>query len=116
MYSARYAGEDATDLEKIQKLLGELADKNDRSAKFVSSVAFVFPDGSEIVTTGEVCGKITDAPQGDNGFGYDPVFYSTELGKTFAEASAEEKNSISHRGRALLELYDKLKQILDSEE
>ena len=116
VYSARYAGEDATDLEKIQKLLGELADKNDRSAKFVSSVAFVFPDGSEIVTTGEVCGKITDAPQGDNGFGYDPVFYSTELGKTFAEASAEETNSISHRGRALLELYDKLKQILDSEE
>lgn len=116
VYSARYAGEDATDLDKINKLLGELADKDNKDAKFVSSVAFVFPDGGEIVTTGEVKGRIIDAPSGNNGFGYDPVFYSTEIGKTFAEATAEEKNSVSHRSRALLALYDKLKEIIDSEE
>ena len=116
VYSARYAGEGATDLEKIEKLLGELEDKDNRSAKFVSSVAFVFPDGGEIVTRGEVLGRIIDAPLGSNGFGYDPVFYSNELGKTFAQATADEKNSVSHRGRALTALYDKLKDILDSEE
>lgn len=111
VYSARYAGEGASDAQKIEKLLSELEDKDDRKAKFVTSIAFIFPDGREIVTKGEVHGKITLEPRGENGFGYDPVFFSTELCKTFAEADMEEKNSISHRGRALKALYEKIKNL-----
>lgn len=108
--SARYAGEGASDSDKINKMLAELGDADDRSAKFVTSVAFIFPDGTEITARGEVKGHITQAPSGNNGFGYDPIFFSDELGKTFAESSDEEKNSVSHRGRALRNLYDKLKE------
>lgn len=116
VYSARYAGEGASDAEKIKKLLGELENKTNRKAKFVTSMAFICPDGSEIVTMGEVFGKITDEPSGDNGFGYDPVFYCDELKKTFAEATSDEKNSVSHRGRALGALYEKLKAMQDAED
>lgn len=116
VYSARYAGEGASDAEKIKKLLGELENKTNRKAKFVTSMAFICPDGSEIVTMGEVFGKITDEPSGDNGFGYDPVFYCNELKKTFAEATSDEKNSVSHRGRALGALYEKLKAMQDAED
>lgn len=111
VYSARYAGEGASDKQKIEKLLGEMQGKDNRKAKFVTSIAFIFPDGKEIVTKGEVCGKITSEPHGDNGFGYDPVFFCTELCKTFAEADMEEKNRVSHRGRALKKLYDKLEEL-----
>lgn len=116
VYSARYAGEGASDAHKIIKLLGELDGKDDRRAKFVTSMAFIFPDGREIVTSGEVQGEITLQPSGENGFGYDPVFYSDELKKTFAQADASEKNSVSHRSRALSELYNKLKNILECED
>lgn len=114
--SARYAGEGASDAHKIIKLLGELENEENRAARFVTSVAFVFPDGTELVTSGEVSGKITKEPMGDNGFGYDPVFYSNELGKTFAQASAGEKNSVSHRSRAIKALYNELKEIIEGEE
>ena len=90
--SARYAGDNATDEDRINKLLTELGD-NEKTAE------------------GEVKGTITKEPKGENGFGYDPIFLSDELGKTFAESSDEEKNSISHRGRALKNLYDKLKKM-----
>lgn len=106
VFSARYAGEGASDADKIKKLLAEMGDLTNRSAKFVTSIAFIAPDGSEIVTKGEVCGRITKEPFGENGFGYDPVFYSDELEKTFAQASLEEKNTVSHRSRALKALYD----------
>lgn len=109
IYSARYAGENASDEEKIAKLLGELADKTDRTAKFVTAVVFLYPDGREVSATGEVCGRITAEVHGDGGFGYDPIFYSNELKKTFGEASAEEKNAISHRAKALSALCEKLK-------
>lgn len=115
VFSARYAGPGATDLEKIEKLLIEMQDKTNRKAKFVTNIAFIFPDGREIVTQGEVTGKILREPVGCNGFGYDPVFYSTELEKTFAQAEMDEKNRISHRGRALSALYDELKQIINNE-
>lgn len=108
VYSARFAGEDATDEEKMEKLLSEIGDAKDRSAKFVSVVAVVFPDGRELVSRGEVAGSITSEPKGNNGFGYDPVFYCSELKKTFAEASEEEKNQISHRKRALDNMYEML--------
>lgn len=105
IYSARYAGENATDEERMKKLLTELSDTKDRTAKFVSSVAFITPDKTEITANGEVPGKIAYEPKGNGGFGYDPIFISDELGKTFGEASAEEKNSISHRARALHNLF-----------
>ena len=107
--SARYAGDDATDIDRINKMLGEIGDSENRNAKFVTAVAFIFPDGREITASGEVKGHITHEPHGENGFGYDPIFFSEELGKTFAESSDEEKNSVSHRGRALKNLYEKLK-------
>lgn len=114
--SARYAGEGASDMHKIIKLLGEMEHKTDRRAKFVTSMVFIFPDGTEIATSGEVHGKILESPEGENGFGYDPIFYSDELKKSFAMATLEEKNSVSHRGRALKALYDKLKEIMDNED
>ena len=104
--SARYAGEGASDADKINKLLGELEGVSNRRAKFIIAMAFITPNGEEIVTKGEVSGRIITEPMGKNGFGYDPVFYSDELEKTFAEASEEEKNSVSHRSRALKALYD----------
>ncbi len=110
VYSARYAGEDATDSDKINKLLSELDGEMERDAHFETAVVFIYPDGRELAVTGRVDGRITLSPKGDGGFGYDPVFYSTELGKTFAEATEAEKNSVSHRARALTALYDLLKE------
>ncbi len=109
IYSARYAGEDATDKDKIDKLLAELDGENDREAHFETAVVFIYPDGREVTATGIVEGRITLSPHGEGGFGYDPVFYSTELGKTFGEATDEEKNRVSHRAKALYALVDILK-------
>ena len=81
-------------------LLRNLAGK-DRSAHFCSVIALCLPDGREFTAEGRVDGVIIDEPRGEGGFGYDPLFFSPELGKTFAEAAPEEKNSVSHRGRAL---------------
>lgn len=116
VYSARYAGENATDEDRVNKLLCELSDKTNRGAEFVSAIAFVFPDGSEYTTIGKVRGSIMTKPQGNNGFGYDPVFFCDELGKGFAIATADEKNSVSHRGRALNAMYEKIKPILAAQE
>ena len=106
VYSARYAGEGASDADKIKKLLSELSGQDNRSAKFVSAIAFILPDGEEIVTHGEVFGRITETVHGEGGFGYDPVFFSEELGKTFGEATSDEKNAVSHRSRGLNALFD----------
>ena len=110
IYSARYAGEDATDAQRIEKLLGELLGEGNRKAKFVSVIAVVFPDGMELTADGEVYGRIADEVYGDGGFGYDPVFISDELGKTFGQASADEKNEISHRARAIKKMYQMMKE------
>ncbi len=106
VYSARYAGEGATDAMLIEKLLKVMKDvpKEKRAAQFVSAVAFVTPDGEKFTARGSVEGFITEAPSGNGGFGYDPVFFSTELQKTYADMSDEEKNRVSHRYRALMEL------------
>ncbi len=114
IFSARYAGENATDAEKIKKLTDELKDEKDRSASFVCSVAVIFPDGHEFTAVGEVKGHILEQPSGSGGFGYDPIFLCDELGKSFAEATDEEKNSVSHRGRALRAMYGKIKDYLDA--
>ena len=106
IYSARFAGEGASDDEKIAKLLDALENEEDRRAKFVSVIVVILPDGKTFTARGEVMGKITREKHGCGGFGYDPIFLSDELGKTFGESSADEKNRISHRGRALLQMYD----------
>lgn len=112
IYSARYAGADADDDVRMRTLLEEIGDEKNRKAQFVSVVAVVFPDGREITAEGVVTGNIGNEPLGKNGFGYDPIFVSDDLGKTFAEATDEEKNSISHRGRALDKIYGILKQMI----
>lgn len=100
VYSARYAGEEHDDTKNNALLLKNIAGK-DRTAHFCSVIALCLPDGREYTAEGRVDGVITEEARGNGGFGYDPLFFSPELGKTFAEASAEEKNSVSHRGRAL---------------
>ncbi|MBR5381306.1 MAG: non-canonical purine NTP pyrophosphatase, partial [Oscillospiraceae bacterium] len=102
VYSARYGGEGLSDADKCALLLKNLENEEQRSARFVSSIACGFPNGDILRTEGTCEGVITRAPKGENGFGYDPVFLLPERGKTMAELSAEEKNAVSHRGRALL--------------
>lgn len=100
--SARFAGgHDVSDEEKCAFLLEKMADKEQRSARFVSCIACVFPDGGELSARGECEGSITRAPRGESGFGYDPVFVPEGFGETFAELGPEIKNGISHRARAL---------------
>ena len=109
VYSARYAGEGATDDENIDKLLRELGDAQNRSAKFVCFLALVTPEGEETVVSGECEGVILSERRGSRGFGYDPVFYLPEYGKTMAEIPADLKNKISHRARAAEKLVRILK-------
>ena len=101
IYSARYAGPNASDDDRMQKLLGELADKNDRSAKFVCVIALASPEGAIGTARGECPGKIASSPTGNDGFGYDPLFIPDGYEKTFAELGEDIKNSLSHRGVAL---------------
>lgn len=104
VYSARYAGEDGNTEKNNAKLLAALqgVPQDKRTAHFVSVVACVFPDGREdIVVRGECPGEILTAPRGKTGFGYDPLFWYAPFRKTYAEMTAEEKNSISHRGVAM---------------
>ena len=101
IYSARYAGEHGDDEANNQKLLSELQGKSDRSGAFVSVVACAMPSGECFCVRGECSGIILTEYKGDGGFGYDPLFYYEELGKTFAELTMEQKNEISHRGKAM---------------
>ena len=113
IYSARYMGHETSYREKNANLISRLdgVPKEKRTARFVCAIAAALPDGNSLVTRGTIEGYIGWEECGSNGFGYDPIFLSDELGKTFAESSDEEKNSISHRGRALKNLYDKLKKM-----
>ncbi len=105
VYSARYAGPACDDAANNAKLLAELEKAESRAASFVCTIACVFPDGSEpIVVSGETCGEILTELRGRIGFGYDPLFYVKEKGLTFAEMEPDEKNAVSHRGRAIEKL------------
>lgn len=108
VYSARYAGEDATDRQRIEKLLEEMKNLSNRTARFVSVVALCTPDGEIVTACGECEGEILQEALGEGGFGYDPVFYVKEFDQTFGQITGEEKNSISHRGRAIRALKKKL--------
>ena len=111
--SARYMGEDTPYEVKNTHILDLLKDVqgSERSARFVCSIAAVFPDGREFTTYATIEGEIGHKIAGENGFGYDPIFFVPEFGKTTAELSAEEKNEISHRGKAL----SMMKEILQKE-
>jgi XTP/dITP diphosphohydrolase len=111
--SARFAGDDATYVDNVMKLLDALSDlpePEERSARFRTVAMARFPDGREVMADGAVEGTIAPVPRGDNGFGYDPVFVPNESdGRTFAEMSAAEKHAISHRGRAFRALAERLR-------
>jgi XTP/dITP diphosphohydrolase len=102
--SSRYAGDRASDEENIGKLLSELVNKRNRKARFICNLALVFPDGREVIAEGQCEGLILTEPRGVSGFGYDPVFFLSDLNKTMAELTLDEKNQISHRAQAVREL------------
>ena len=104
--SARFAGLEATDEENVQKLLSELAGKEDRYARFVCCLCLLFPIGGAIEVEGGAEGTVTEAPRGDDGFGYDPVFQPKGWTITLAEATPEQKDEVSHRGAAVDSLLD----------
>lgn len=110
VYSARYAGENASDADRIKKLLHEMngVEECKRTAHFTTAAVLVINENEYYCSEGSVYGKILTSTAGNGGFGYDPVFYCDELKKTFAEAVPEEKNKVSHRFRAI----SKLKEIL----
>lgn len=112
IYSSRYLGEDtpyseknATILKRMEGVSGE-----QRSARFVCAIAAIFPDGEEVTMRAAIEGEIAKEPAGEGGFGYDPIFYFPEFGKTTAQMTAEEKNQVSHRGKAL----EKMKEVLQN--
>jgi XTP/dITP diphosphohydrolase len=110
--SARYAGENATDQENIEKLLEEMEGKTDRGAAFECVISIAVPSGPALTYEGRCEGEIATEPKGVSGFGYDPVFYFPEYGKTFAELTSEEKNKVSHRGKALAQVAAEFDKIL----
>jgi len=113
VYSARYAGENATDADNVNKMLAELKDKENRNAVFKCVISIAVPTGAALTYEGECKGIITKEPSGDNGFGYDPLFFYPKFNKTFAQLSIEEKGQVSHRGGALKEICDEMDKILE---
>ncbi len=107
IYSARYAG-DGNDEHNNDLLLNNLEGKENRKAKYVCALVAYYPNGKIVSAEGECHGEITLERRGTNGFGYDPIFFSYELGKTFGEAPDEERNKVSHRYKALIQLKNKL--------
>ena len=101
VYSARYGGPGLDDTGRWQLLLKNMAGESNRACKFVSVICCAFPDGGEVMARGACPGILAQGPSGDGGFGYDPIFYLPQLGKTMAQLTPAEKNQISHRARAL---------------
>jgi len=115
--SARWSGAteniDRANLELVlEQIKGVPAES--RGAKFVCAAVAVFPDGKELVAIGEMCGNLLDAPTGENGFGYDPIFVPIGLSKTTAEMTASEKDAISHRGKALNKLAHQISEVISN--
>ena len=110
VFSARYGGEGLDDTGRYKLLLANMPKGAARTAKFVSVITCCFPNGDVLTARGECPGTIAFAPMGEGGFGYDPVFFLPKLKKTFAQLAPEEKNAISHRGRALEAFQAKLEE------
>ena len=115
VYSARYGGEGLDDVGRYRLLLENMKGQLDRKCKFVSVITLCMPNGDIISARGECPGTLAYAPQGENGFGYDPIFFVPEKKKTFAQLSPEEKNAISHRGNALKLFQQKLADYLSGQ-
>ncbi|MCK5340416.1 MAG: XTP/dITP diphosphatase, partial [Desulfobulbaceae bacterium] len=110
--SARYAGEDTTDADNIRKLLSDMEGISDRRAAFECVISIAVPKGPALTYEARCDGEITNEPSGEEGFGYDPVFYYPPLKKTFANLTMEEKNQVSHRGKALQDVADEFDKIV----
>lgn len=110
--SARYGGDEANDLENNLKLLKAMAGVTNRMALFQCVIAIAVPRGPALIYEGKCEGEIADKMEGDQGFGYDPLFYYPSLKKTFAQMSLEEKNQVSHRGKAMAELRQEFDKVL----
>ncbi len=115
VYSARYGGEGLDDEGRYRLLLENMRGQSPRTAHFVSVITCAFPDGTVLTARGECDGTIAFAPMGEGGFGYDPVFFLPERKKTFAQLSPEEKNAISHRGKALEQFEQILRNYLSQQ-
>ena len=113
IYSARYSGVDS-DEERNQLLLNNMKGALDRSAHFHADIVCCFPNGDILNTAGDIFGTIAYAPNGEGGFGYDPIFFVPSLRKTLAQVPAEDKNAISHRGNALRAMAVKLKEYMEN--
>ena len=112
IHSARYAGENATDEQRYLKLLEDMKGKSNRKAAFECVISIAVPTGPALTYEARCEGLITTEPAGSNGFGYDPVFFYPPYNKTFAQITGEEKNRISHRGKALAELKSEFDKVL----
>ena len=112
VYSARYGGEGLDDKGRYQLLLSNMRGQTTRAAHFACAIACAFPNGKTLTAEGRCNGTIAFAPMGEGGFGYDPVFFVPEKAKTFSQLTAEEKNEISHRGKALEAFAKKLETYL----
>ena len=112
VYSARYGGPELDDVGRYRLLLENMRGARDRTAHFTSAIACAFPNGDAIEAEGICPGMIAYAPQGDGGFGYDPVFFLPQLRKTYAQLTPEEKAAVSHRGKALEVFDQKLREYL----
>ena len=112
IFSARYAGPNATDTQRCVKLLDAMEGQANRQAAFECVISIAVPSGPALTYKARCQGLITEQPQGQNGFGYDPIFFYPPLNKTFAELSAAEKNRLSHRGKALAELQNEFDKVL----
>ena len=112
VYSARYAGKDASDKDRCLQILKEMEGKTNRNAAFECVVSIAMPTGPALTYEGRCEGIITKAPAGENGFGYDPIFYYSPFKRTFAEISMTEKNKVSHRGKVLQEIQGEFDKIL----
>jgi XTP/dITP diphosphohydrolase len=112
IHSARYGGENASDEERCLKILNEMDGKSNRKAAFECVVSIAVPGGAALTYEARCEGIISEKLKGENGFGYDPIFYYPPLKKTFAELTQQEKNKISHRGKAFQELKEEFDKIL----
>ena len=113
VFSARYAGEGATDEDNCKKLLKNMVGVENREASFTCVLSIAVPSGPALTYEASCSGVILDSPRGEGGFGYDPLFYYEPLKKTFAELSMEEKNKVSHRGKVLAEVKSEFDKIME---